>query len=358
MAPATEAELAEAVRSANAPLAVRGGGTRTQATDLEELSTKGLSGIALYEPGALTMVAGAGTPLAEIEESLDQAGQRLAFEPTDLRGLLGTSGSSTIGGVVATNASGPRRMVAGACRDHMLGVRFVDGHGTVIKNGGRVMKNVTGYDLVKLLTGSHGTLGVLTEVSFKTLPKPQLNATLIFEGLLDTEALKAMSAALTTPYEVSGAAHLPEKGETYLRLEGFEDQVAYRTKTLQQMLARVGDARVEMGTDALWGEIRDAVPIQNAEGDIWRISVQPSKAAEIVAKLRLEAYFFDWGGGLIWARSRPDYDLRADLSSGHATCLRGTAQNFHPEAAGLAKVSQGIREKFDPHGLFNPGLMA
>ncbi len=173
----------------------RGGGTRSVGRPVtgDVVQTGGLSGISLYEPGALTLVVKAGTPLAEIEAALEAEGQRLPFEPMDHRGLLGTDGTPTIGGVVASNASGPRRIQVGACRDFMLGVRFVDGQGTVIKNGGRVMKNVTGYDLVKLLCGSWGTLGVLSEVSLKVLPKPGSAATLTLHGLDVAQAVAAMS---------------------------------------------------------------------------------------------------------------------------------------------------------------------
>jgi glycolate oxidase FAD binding subunit len=210
--PETEADLAEIVRGANASLSVRGGGTRHVPAPGEPLTTAGLAGITLYEPGAMTLVARAGTPLAEIEAALSAENQRLPFEPMDHRGLMGTDGAPTIGGAVALNVSGPRRVAAGACRDSLIGVRFVDGTGTVVKNGGRVMKNVTGYDLVKLLAGSRGTLGVLTEVSLKVLPAAATEATLMLEGLSVPEAVRAMSAGLSSPFEVTGAAHDPAAG--------------------------------------------------------------------------------------------------------------------------------------------------
>ncbi|MBS4010810.1 MAG: FAD-binding protein, partial [Roseovarius sp.] len=210
MTPKTEADLAEIIRGAEGPLRIEGGGTRPigALSNGARLSTAGLRGITLYEPGALTLVAQAGTPLAEIEAALDAEGQRLAFEPMDHRGLLGTQGTPTIGGVVAANVSGPRRIQAGACRDFLLGVRFVDGRGQIVKNGGRVMKNVTGYDLVKLMAGSYGTLGVLTEVALKVLPRPRSMGMLRIEGLSDAVAVTALCRALASPYEVTGAVHL------------------------------------------------------------------------------------------------------------------------------------------------------
>ncbi|MFW5881734.1 MAG: FAD-binding protein, partial [Roseicyclus sp.] len=234
MRPADEAELAEAVAGATGPLKVIGGGTRPVGAPVtgEALSVAAIKGVELYEPGALTLAVRAGTPPEEVARVLAAEGQRLAFEPMDHRGLLGTRGSPTIGGAVAANASGPRRISVGACRDFMLGVRFVDGRGEVVKNGGRVMKNVTGYDLVKLLTGSRGTLGVLTEVSLKVLPVPESAGMLVLQGLDSARAVAAMARALGSPFEATGAAHDPGAGRTLIRVEGFETQVAYRLERL------------------------------------------------------------------------------------------------------------------------------
>ncbi|HRO12901.1 FAD-binding protein, partial [Amaricoccus sp.] len=249
MRPRTEEELAEMVRGAPAEgLAIEGGGTRGIGHPVPgaRLSVAGLAGITLYEPGALTMVVRAGTPLAEVEAALAAEGQMLPFEPWDARPIGGANGVPTVGGMVAVNASGPRRIQAGACRDSLIGVRFVDGTGAVVKNGGRVMKNVTGLDLVKLMAGSHGTLGVLTELAFKVLPRPQAVATVVLGGLDDEAAGRAMRAALATPFQVSGAAHRPGRG-TFLRLEGFAGSVAYRAAELARALAGFGAARVEEG---------------------------------------------------------------------------------------------------------------
>jgi len=367
MQPLSEAELSEAIRDADGPLAVRGGGTRPVGRPVTgaALSVAGISGISLYEPGALTLVAAAGTPLAEVEAALAGAGQRLPFEPMDHRGLLGTAGEPTLGGMVAANASGPRRVQAGACRDSLIGVRFVDGTGAVIRNGGRVMKNVTGYDLVKLMAGSWGTLGVLSEVAFKLLPRPETQATLVFDGLEDAQAVAAMAAALGSPYEVTGAAHLPD-GRTVLRQEGFKASVAYRAGALAGHLAAFGTAR-RLGAEesaALWAGVRDVAPFHTLVGDVWRVSVKPSDAPALVAKAGGQA-LYDWGGGLVWLLMPEGSDLRALLGpfSGHATLLRASTATraritpFHPDAAPIAALADGLRRRFDPHGILNPGLM-
>ncbi|MCR9109779.1 FAD-binding protein [Marivita sp. XM-24bin2] len=366
MRPETEAELADMIASASAPICVRGGGTRGVHLEGGVLETGGLSGITLYEPGSLTLVAQAGTPLAEIEAALDAEGQRLAFEPMDQRGLLGTSGEPTIGGVVAANISGPRRVSVGACRDFMLGVRYVDGAGAVVKNGGRVMKNVTGYDLVKLMSGSWGTLGVLTEVSLKVLPKPETAACVLIDGLSDADAVQAMAKALGSPFEVSGAAHIPAglNGHpvTMLRLEGFAGSVAYRADQVAGLFGGMA-VRVERDPDAVakgWAWVRDVDPFHAQPGDVWRVSCTPTGAAVLASKLGAEALLYDWGGGLIWARVPEGTDLRSRLGAfdGHATLVRGSGQaKFQPDAAPIAALSRGLRARFDPKGILNTGLM-
>lgn len=360
MTPKTETDLAQMITDASGPLRITGGGTRPIGRVIgTPLDLSALSGVTLYEPGALTLVAQAGTPVAEIETLLAAENQRLAFEPMDHRALLGTTGTPTIGGIVAANVSGPRRISVGAARDFMLGVRFVDGSGTAIKNGGRVMKNVTGYDLVKLMSGSYGTLGVLTEVSLKVLPAVETSLTLTLKNLDDSTAIKAMSAALCSPFEVTGVAHTPSTATTHFRLEGFAVSVAYRADELSKKLAPFGRT-TEAQTD--WAAIRDVHAFAKQEGDVWRISVKPSDAAALVAKLGAVSVQYDWGGGLIWALCPEGHDLRAAMghTAGHATLIRGKGcgPTFHPEPAPIAAITAGLRAKFDPRNILNPGIMS
>jgi glycolate oxidase FAD binding subunit len=367
--PTSEAELSDMVRAVAAwreRLVVQGGGTRGLGHGVEgtPLVTAGLSGITLYEPGALTLVVRAGTPLAEVEAALAAEGQQLPFEPWDGRALTGANGVPTVGGMVAVNASGPRRLQAGACRDSMIGVRFVDGTGAVVKNGGRVMKNVTGLDLVKLMAGSHGTLGVLTEVAFKVLPRPETVASLVFEGHSPAEAVEAMTAATGTPYEVTGAAHLPAEGRTMLRLEGFAGSVAHRAKALSRALARFGAAQMVEGPGD-WAAVRDAAAFGGRDGAVWRISVKPTDGAKVAAAMPRADLVMDWAGGLVWALVDEDVDVRAAMAEirGHATLVRASEAAkarwgvFPPEPAPVAAISRGLRAKFDPAGVLNPGRM-
>ncbi|WP_172299686.1 FAD-binding protein [Pseudoruegeria sp. HB172150] len=378
MAPASETELAEAISAANAPMSIRGGGTRLQAPpDGTPLTTSGLTGITLYEPGALTLVARAGTPLSEIITALEAEGQRLPFEPPNMRNLLGTEGTPTIGGVFAANASGPRRINGGAARDYLLGVRFVDGAGQVIKNGGRVMKNVTGYDLVKLMAGSWGTLGVLTEVSLKVLARPEAEATLIARGMDPVQGVAALSAALGSPFDVSGAAHLGAGvagvARTQVRVEGMSGSVIYRCGRLLELLP--GFEVIEGGASAaLWEEVRDVAPFAGRKGAVWRVSVKPGDGPVLSDALLTagvdHAAIFDWGGGLVWLLTDETNDagaasIRQQIVAlgGHATlvrggeALRGRVPMFQPQPAPLAAISRGLRDRFDPRGILNPGLM-
>ncbi|MGL3606009.1 FAD-binding protein [Rhizobium sp. G187] len=396
LTPTTETEAAEIIRDHAArkqPLAIRGGGTRAgfgnTVTAESVLSAAALSGITAYNPAEMVITAHAGTPVAEIEAALAENGQGMAFEPMDHRGLMGTSGTPTIGGLFAVNSSGPRRFTAGAARDHLLGIRFVNGEGEAVKAGGRVMKNVTGLDLVKLLAGSYGTLGFLTEVTFKVLPVPKTALTLVVSGLDDEEAVGLLASAMSLSVEVSGAAHLPESvrgrviggvlpegAATVLRLEGLEASVAVRADKLTSALAGFGSvSRLDAEqTKALWREIRDVTPY--ADGTtrpLWRVSMAPSEAHKLVAGLRLRAgidAFYDWQGGLIWMRMEADPEAEVlrhgvrTLGGGHAALLRASpavraaTPAFEPQTSAVALLSARVRAKLDPHGIFNPGLMA
>jgi glycolate oxidase FAD binding subunit len=370
--PRTEDEVAEAVRearAAKAPLAIEGGGTKrglgrpvqTERT----LSTRGLAGITLYEPAEMVIGALAGTPLSEIQRALDERGQMLAFEPPDYRTLLGSEGEPTIGGLVATGLAGPRRVAAGGLRDSLIGVRFVNGRGEIIKNGGRVMKNVTGLDLVKLQAGAHGTLGVLTEVIFKVVPKPAAVATLQIEGLDAGKAVAAMAAALGSPFEVTGVAHAG--GRTHVRIEGFPEQIAYRSGELRRLMQPFG--RLDAAADGtIWEAMRQGRPALG-RSPVWRASVKPTLGAAFADALGMEAAW-DWGGGLVWlGADEADERLASRIQTaaanhgGYATLVkapvgyRARVDVFQPLPSAVQKLQAGLKASFDPDRILNPGRM-
>lgn len=368
--PNNEAELASAIVQADGPLVITGGATRGLIGRGTRLSTRNLSGVSLYEPGALTMVAGAGTPLAEVQAQLADGGQQLAFEPADYRGLLGSTGAPTVGGAFATNSSGPRRLQAGAARDFLLGVRFVDGRGAILKNGGRVMKNVTGYDLVKLMAGANGTLGVMSEVSFKVLPKPECVGTLVWCGLDFATTLHVCQAAMASPFDVTGAARLPAcddaPSRTLIRLEGFENAVQYRMEQLQKKLndLPVDQALVDGGeVEDLWRSVRDVTPFHGLEGAVWRSSLKPTDMPDFVNRVAGD-HLVDWAGGLVWSHVDHALDVRRARGNitGHSTLVRTVTDatplaRFEPQPAPLEALEQGLRAQFDPRGILNSGLM-
>ena len=376
MKPRDEKDLAEFLCSTDSPVKIVGGGTRPigRPVDATELSTGALSGTRLYEPAALTIVVSAGEPLVKVEELLAENGQRLPFEPGDYREFLGTVGEPTIGAVAAGNISGPRRIQVGACRDFMIGVRFVDGNGSIISNGGRVMKNVTGYDLVKLIAGSRGTLGVVTEIAFKVLPQVEYEITLSLQGLSDASAIAVLGQALGSPCEVSGAAHLSGTGSptTLLRLEGFEDSVVHRTELLKRILGEYGEIHVDQDQNnvmATWKGLANVRPFSDAEGDVWRLVTKPDRAVQIVGVLRQQIdaeAIYDWGGGLVWLRVPQGIDCRALLGQfpGHATLVRASDETRHRirpfsrYGHRLDDIAEDIRRRFDPRNLLNPGIMA
>lgn len=410
--PADATQMLDAIRwavSEEAPLELVGRGTKRalgrpfQATHTLDLSA--LSGIASYEPEELVLTAASGTPLAEIEAALDERRQQLAFEPADWGALLGGgAGGQSLGGVVACNLSGPRRVKAGAARDHFLGFSGVSGRGEAFKAGGRVVKNVTGYDLCKLLAGSHGTLAAMTEVTLKVLPAPERTSTLVLRGLDDEGGVAALCRALGSPHEVSGAAHLPAASAalsgvaevagsgragdavTLLRVEGFGPSVEYRCKRLADELGGLAPvSRLDLDASlALWREIRDAALLPGpASRLVWRVSVAPTDGPRLAALLAASGLaadrFYDWGGGLVWlALDQPALDQPADGADGaggavirkavaglggHATLirapetLRASVDVFHPQPGPLAALSQRVKLGFDPKRILNPGRM-
>jgi glycolate oxidase FAD binding subunit len=384
------ATVAEAARTGE-PLLIQGHGTKAgmlrPVQAARTLSTAGLSGISLYAPKELIISALAGTPLPLVEAALAEAGQYLIAEPPDLSDLLGATGKpQTLGGVVATNLSGPRRVAWGAMRDHVMGVRAVTGRAEIIRSGGRVLKNVTGLDLCKLLTGSHGTLGVITEITLKVLPAPETTGTLVLPGLDAADAVGALSAALGSPFGVSGAAWLPADAAarvpalaglpgsaTLIRIEDFTPSVAYRIGRLKDQFGLAGAITFDTQTSrALWKDVRDARPLAAHPDDaVWRVSVRPSAGPSVLAALRPRGAggFLDWGGGLVWLAGPADSTIHmaveaaARAAGGTWTLLRapeslrGSVRVVPDEAAPLARITREVKAAMDPAGILNPGRL-
>ncbi len=395
-APDNEAQARDvimAAREAGERLEIVGGGTKEglgHAVKADHrLSTRGLGGIVTSDPAEMVMTAKAGTKISVIEATLSEHQQMLAFEPVDFRAIYGmdeAASEPTIGGIFATNMSGPRRLTAGAARDALLGVRFINGFGEIIKNGGRVMKNVTGLDIVKLMAGSYGTLGLMSEVTFKVLPRPQAEASVMVADLDDEGAARLMASAMGMSFEISGCAFLPEScvrrflngalkegGVVALRLEGPDFSVAERVKTLGAKMASHGSLRIleDRQSSELWTEIRDVAPFQKScEKPLWRVSVAPMAGAKLLGALRMETGvdgYYDWQGGLLWLQMEADPEaesIRAlihQLGGGHATLVRANedqrAKIFEPMSGAIEALSERIRQKFDPDTIFNPGRM-
>ena len=396
-------DVEEVVRAAVAseqPLEIIGHGSKRaighpMATNAV-LDVSVLNAVTSYEPNELIISVQAGAPLADVQSMIDAKNQQFAFEPMDTSVLLGGAGAGTIGGMIGVGLAGPRRIKAGGARDHLLGAHAVSGFGDSFKTGGRVVKNVTGYDLCKLLTGSWGTLAVMTEVTLKVMPKPEAERTLLLRGLDDVTANKAMTAALGSPFDVSGAAHLPGsvlrsgtgalaglaasgQSVTLVRLEGISASAAHRAASLSQTLSSFGtvDGLADDASAALWSALRDVTPFaaNGALGvwPVWRIVCPPATGGtlgEALAHATGGELIYDWGGGLIWAAVPPDADAHAavvrgqvEAIGGHATLLRAsedvrrTVDVFQPQAAGLAALGERVRASFDPRSVLNRGRM-
>ena len=397
LAPADADGLADAVRWAVAgehPLEVIAGGSKRAlgrpVQSAATLSLAAFDGIVDYQPSELVLTAGAATPLATIQAAVEAERQMLAFEPADYGPLLGAAEPATLGGALACNLSGPRRIKAGAARDHFLGVHAVSGRGERFKAGGRVVKNVTGYDVCKLLAGSYGTLALMHEVSIKILPAPERTRTALVFGLEPALALEALGAALGSAHEVSGAAHMSAEvaarsavsyvsgagaAVSAVRVEGFPASVEARCEALRELLGRFGvvEELHSKNSATLWREIRDARPFAGDERPLWRLSVPPASGASAAARVAEAAdvrTLYDWGGGLVWLAvgGAPDAGeavVRAAVAAvgGHATLVRADAPTraaravFQPQAAGLAALTARLKRAFDPAGVLNPGRM-
>ena len=398
LAPADADSLADAVRWAVAgehPLEVIAGGSKRAlgrpVQSAATLSLAAFDGIVDYQPSELVLTAGAATPLAAIEAAVEAERQMLAFEPADLGPLLGAAAPATLGGALACNLSGPRRIKAGAARDHFLGAHAVSGRGERFKAGGRVVKNVTGYDVCKLLAGSYGTLALMHEVTVKILPAPERTRTVLVFGLEPPAALEALGAALGSAHEVSGAAHLPAEvaarsavsyvsgagaAVSAVRIEGFPASADARCEALRALLGRFGAVEElhSKNSATLWREIRDVRPFAGDERPLWRLSVPPAAGADATARIAESGadvgVLFDWGGGLVWlavggAPDAGEAAVRAAVAAvgGHATLVRADAPTraaravFQPQASGLAALTTRIKRAFDPAGVLNPGRM-
>jgi glycolate oxidase FAD binding subunit len=376
--PTTPEEVLSIVAEAGAAarrIEVMGGGTKRGIGSLEPvdvvLSTQRLDRIIDYAPDELVLTAQPGVRIVDLERIVAARGQMLAFEPPRWTALLGARGEPTLGGVVAANLSGPRRPKAGAARDHVLGFSAVSGRGEVFKAGGKVVKNVTGYDLMKLMAGSWGTLAIMTELTIKVLPAPRTEATLLLFGLPDIRAFEAMQTASNGPYDVSAAAHLPaaaararplrsEMAVTALRLEGFEASVAARASDLAAALKGAGrsDRLDAQHSREFWRQIREVEALAGDPRPLWRLSMPPAAGWRAPHGLPGDA-LYDWAGGLTWlASEEPAARVRAvvrDLG-GHAVCLRG-GEAFAPWEGPLGALQGRVKDAFDPLGLLNPGRM-
>ena len=376
--PATPEEVQAVVAEAGASarhIEVIGAGTKRSIGSMDQvdmvLSTQRLDRIVDYSPDELVLTAQPGVRIADLERICATRGQMLAFEPPRWTRLLASRGEPTLGGVVAANLSGPRRIRAGAARDHLLGFSAVSGRGEVFKAGGKVVKNVTGYDLMKLMAGSWGTLSIFTELTIKVLPAPRTELTLLLFGLADVRATEAMRTALNGPFEVSGAAHLPtfaarsrplkaEMPVTALRIEGFEASVEARAQALVTALSpfgRIDELDGEHSRD-FWVQIREAEAFAGDPRPLWRLSLPPAQGWKGPHALPGDA-LYDWGGGLAWLLTdEPAAKVRATVRSlgGHALCLRG-AEAFGPREGPLGALQARVKAAFDPLGVLNPGRM-
>jgi glycolate oxidase FAD binding subunit len=348
MADAFIAALCERIKdhaTRKAPLRIRGGGTKDfygAARDGEVLDVASYAGIVAYEPKELVVTVRSGTKLRDLQAELASQRQMLAFEPPHF------GENATIGGTVACAFSGPRRPYAGSLRDFVLGTRIVNGKGEDLSFGGRVIKNVAGYDVSRLMAGALGTLGIITEISFKVLPRPAVEATLAFEW--DQErATQQLNFWAGQPLPLSATSW--QDGHLRVRLSGAPTAVSAAK-------AKMGGDEIDAG--AYWESLREhRLPFFAAERELWRLSVPQTAPAISTPRPQL----IEWGGGLRWAEGPIDmFELRSTVErlGGHAAIFRGgkdRASIFHPLRPALAKIHKRLKLAFDPAGILNPGRM-
>ena len=364
--PASLDELRDVVADAagsGAKLEIVGGGSKADFGAPREamiLDMTGFAGVIDYDPAELVLTCGAGTALADIQALVAGSNQMLAFEPFDYGPILGhAAGASTIGGVIGASVAGPRRLSRGGVRDHLLGFKGVSGRGEVFVGGAKVVKNVTGYDLPKIVAGSWGRLVALAEVTLKVLPAPRAQATLALKGLAPEAAQRVMAAAMGSTADVAAAAYLPGAASvTLLRLEGFGPSVEARAEALTIRTGALALPPEEAAS--LWDDVRLVRPLADAP-ILWRINAPPSRACALVAALPQADWLMDWAGGLIWLASDALPSVIRDLAvaaGGHATLarapesLRAAIPALHPQPAPVMALEARVRRAFDPTGVF------
>jgi glycolate dehydrogenase FAD-binding subunit len=390
--PESIGEISDLVRShaeARRPLAIEGSGSKSglgRPVEAEALlSLRGLGGIRVYQPDELVLTAWSGTPMREIWDALAEKRQHLAFEPaaSSLHGSGNAAG--TIGGVLASNLSGPRRPSAGAARDHFLGFSAINGLGEEFKAGGKVVKNVTGYDLPKLLAGSMGTLAVMLEVTVKVLPAPEKQRTVIVPVSDMAAGHRCLITQLQEAFEIDGAALLPASvaarsgvdlvrapgsALAAMRLVGSPVSVADRCAALRAAIGMPSEELHSARSQALWSEISEVASLLPQEtAALWRLSIAPASGARIALELgEGDEWLMDWGGGRLWIGRRNASAEDATLVrkavaaiGGHATLVRGPeglrrAIDVFPTEA-PPSLLQRTKAAFDPHGILNPGRM-
>lgn len=371
--PASTDELAETIAAAAASgrtLDIRSGGGKAQfgapyrCDDV--LDIRAFSGVIEYDPAELVLTARVGTPLAEIQQLVAAENQMLAFEPWDYGLLWGKGGAATIGGTIAGGIAGSRRLSMGSARDHTLGFEAVSGRGERFIAGGNVVKNVTGFDLSKLVAGSWGRLVALTQVTLKVIPRPRSVASFALDGLAPVTAQSAMNRAMGSQAEIAAAAYLPgHPSQTVFRLEGIDPSIAVRRQLIADLHAELGALRnlSEEESAKFWEHVQQPT-YMNAESPLWRIHLPASQGATVALALKAEAeaeWHLDWAGSLLWIATRLDADTIRDaatLAGGHATLVRADEKvrseipALHPPLAGIATIERKVREAFDPKGVF------